>query len=155
MKRFNRVVLVVDEAEDKMQLTTFKVGLKSKEFVVALEKSLPRSMAKMLLQAQKYMNMEDALAAIEQGDVRKDKRSIQEDRKRKKRERGDHSSNRDSVKRRDDKASRMVKFTPLVMPVDKILMQIKDDHTFKWPKPLHSPPSVRDKKKYCCFHKDH
>ena len=79
VKRFNRVVLVGDEAEDKMQLTTFKVGLKSKEFVIALEKSLPGSMAKMLLQAQKYMNMEDVLAAIEQGDVRKDKRSIQED----------------------------------------------------------------------------
>ena len=51
MKRFNRVVLVVDEADDKMQLTTFKVGLKSKEFVVTLAKSPPESMAEMLLQA--------------------------------------------------------------------------------------------------------
>ena len=41
------------------------------------------------------------------------------------------------------------------MPVDKILMQIQDDHTLKWPKPLYSSPSVRDKKKYCCFHKDY
>ena len=56
---------------------------------------------------------------------------------------------------RDEKASRMVKFTPLVMPIDKILMQIKDNHAFKWPKPLHSSPSVRDKKKYYRFHKDH
>ena len=147
--------MVVDEAGDKMQLTMFKVWLKSKEFVVALAKSPLGSMVEMLLQAQKYINTKDTLAAIEQGDVRKDKRSIQEDRKGKKREKGDHSSNCDSVKRRDDKASRMVKFTPLVMPVDKILMQIKDDHAFKWPKPLHSPPSVRDKKKYCRFHKNH
>ena len=114
--------MVVDEAGDKMQLTTFKVRLKSKEFVVALAKSPPGSMVEMLLQAQKYINTKDTLAAIEQGDVRKDKRSIQEDRKGKKREKRDHSSSRDSVKRRDDKASRMVKFTPLVMPVDKILM---------------------------------
>ena len=35
MKRFNREVLEVDEADDKVQLTTFKGGLKSKEFVVA------------------------------------------------------------------------------------------------------------------------
>ena len=49
----------------------------------------------------------------------------------------------------------MVKFTPLVMPVDKILMQIKDEHYLKWPRPLHSSPHVRDKNKYCCFHKDH
>ena len=34
VKRFNREVLEMDEAEDKVQLTTFKVGLKSKEFVV-------------------------------------------------------------------------------------------------------------------------
>ena len=29
-------------------------------------------------------------------------------------------------------------FTPLIMPVDKILMQVKDDPTLKWPKPLSS-----------------
>jgi len=41
------------------------------------------------------------------------------------------------------------------MPVDKIIMQIKDDDALKWPKLLHSSPSIRDKKKYCHFHKDH
>ena len=49
----------------------------------------------------------------------------------------------------------MVKFTPLVMPVDKILMQIKDEHYLKWQKPLHSSPHIRDKNKHCRFHKDH
>ena len=32
------------------------------------------------------------------------------------------------------------------MPIDKILMQIKDDHPLKWPKPLNSSPSARNKK---------
>lgn len=41
------------------------------------------------------------------------------------------------------------------MPVDHILMEIKDEQCLKWPRPLQSPPSVRDKKKYCRFHKDH
>ena len=41
------------------------------------------------------------------------------------------------------------------MLVDKILAQIKDEHYLKWPRPLHSSPNVRDKKKYCRFHKDH
>ena len=49
----------------------------------------------------------------------------------------------------------MVKFTLLVILVDKILMQIKDDHYLKWPKSLHSSPNVCDKRKYCRFHKDH
>ena len=65
VKRFNKEVLEVDEAEDKMQLTTFKAWLKSKEFVVTLEKSPLESMAEMLLKAQKYMNAKNALAAIE------------------------------------------------------------------------------------------
>ena len=41
------------------------------------------------------------------------------------------------------------------MPANKILVQIKDEHYLKWPKPLHSSPNVCDKKKYCRFHKDH
>ena len=45
--------------------------------------------------------------------------------------------------------------TPLVMPVDKILMQIKGDHHLKWPKPIQSSPNVRDKRKYYYFHMDH
>jgi len=44
--------LEVDEAEDKLQLTTFKDGLKSKDFVATLAKSPPESMAEMLLKAQ-------------------------------------------------------------------------------------------------------
>ena len=61
----------------------------------------------------------------------------------------------DANRWRDDKGTRIVKFTPLVVPVDKILMQIKDEHYLKWPRPLHSSPYIRDKNKYCRFHKDH
>ena len=41
------------------------------------------------------------------------------------------------------------------MPVNQILTQIKDKHYLKWPRPLHSSPNVRDRRKYYCFHKDH
>ena len=58
-------------------------------------------------------------------------------------------------KRKDEKTPKTVKFTPLVMPIDKILAQIKDEHYPKWPGSLHSSPNVRDKNKYCRFHKDH
>ena len=75
MKWFNKEVLVVDEAEDQVQLTTFKAGLRSKEFVVALAKSPSASMTSLLMKAQKYMNAEDALAAIEVGGPRTSKTS--------------------------------------------------------------------------------
>ena len=47
----------------------------------------------------------------------------------------------------------MVRFTPLVIPVNKILTHIKDEHYLKWPRPLHSSPNIHDKRKYCRFHK--
>ena len=64
MKHFTRETLEVDKADDKVQLTTFKVGLKSREFVLSLGKNPPKMMAEMLLKVQKYMNTEDTLAAI-------------------------------------------------------------------------------------------
>ena len=44
-----------------------------------------------------------------------------------------------------------MKFTPLVMPVDQILTEIRDEPSLS----LHSSPNMRDKIKYCHFHKDH
>ena len=41
------------------------------------------------------------------------------------------------------------------MPIDQILIEIRDELSLKWPRPLHSSPNVRDKRKYCRFHKDH
>ena len=64
VKRFTRETLKVNKADDKVQLTTFKAGLKSREFVVSLVKNPFKTMVEMLLKAQKYMNAEDALTAI-------------------------------------------------------------------------------------------
>ena len=76
---------MVDEADDKVQLTTFKAGLKYRDFVVSLAKNPLKTMAEMLLKAQKYMNAEDALAAIEgvekPQEKRKKKRTTKEDEK--------------------------------------------------------------------------
>ena len=69
----------VDEADDKVQLTTFKVGLKFREFMVSLVKNPPKTMAEMFLKAQKYMNAEDALATIEGVKKPKEKRKEKED----------------------------------------------------------------------------
>ena len=63
MKRFTRKTLEVAEANDKVQLTTFKAGLRSKDLVASLVKNPPK-MAEMLRKVQKYMNAEDAVVAI-------------------------------------------------------------------------------------------
>ena len=54
-------------------MTAFKARLKSKEFMVSLAKNPPKTMAEMLLKAQKYMNVEDALVAIKDMEKRGEK----------------------------------------------------------------------------------
>ena len=154
MKCFTWETLEVDEANDKVQLMTFKAGLKSREFVVSHAKNPPKMMAKVLLKAQKYMNVEDALAAMKDVENPRDKGRKEDDCRGWKRE-GPNLQTSDGSKRKDKKTPWTVRFTPLVMLVDKILAQIKDDNYLKWPRPLHSSPHVRNKKKYCRFHKDY
>ena len=69
----------VDESDDKVQLTTFKAGLKSREFVVSLAKNPPKTMAEMLWKAQKYMNTENALETIEGVEKPNEKKKEKED----------------------------------------------------------------------------
>ena len=64
VKRFTRETLEVDKADDKVQLTTFKAGLRSRDLVASLAKNPPRTMVEMLIKAHKYMNAEDAITAI-------------------------------------------------------------------------------------------
>ena len=120
MKRFTQETLEVDETDNKVQLTTFKAGLRSRDLMASLAKNPPKTMVEMLLKTQKYMNAEDTLAAIK--DVKKpgDKGKKQDERRGQKRERPDRQ-NYDENKRKDDKGPRTVKFTPLIIPVDKIL----------------------------------
>ena len=130
----------MDEVNDKVHLTTFKAGLKSRDFVASLAKNPPKTMAEALLKAQKYMNAKEALATIDGVEKKKEK---EDDRRGQKRDRANRR-NDEGNRWREDKNSRPMKFTPLVMPVDQILTEIRDEPSLKWPRPLHSVPSLRD-----------
>ena len=104
VKRFTRETLEVDEANDKVQLATFKARLKSRDFVISLAKNPPRTMAEMLLKAQKYMNAEDALATIKDVEKSGDKGRNEDNHRGQKRERPDRRIN-DEGKRKDEKLS--------------------------------------------------
>ena len=112
--------------------------------MASLAKNPPKTMAEMLLKAQKYMNAEDAMAAIRDDEKPGDKGRKDDERRGQKMERPDRRII-DTNRRRDDKGTRIVKFTPLVVSVDKILMQIKDEHYLKWPRPLHLSPYIRER----------
>ena len=79
-------------------------------------------MVEMLLKAQKYINDEDALAAIEGVEKPKEKKKEKEDDQGGRKRDSADRQNAEGSRRRDDKNPCPVKFTPLVMPVNQILM---------------------------------
>ena len=61
-------------------------------------------------------------------------------------------------KDRDKKASPLAwsqQNTPLNMPLEQVLMQIKDDPSLKWLEKMKGDPNKRNRNKYCRFHRDH
>ena len=61
-------------------------------------------------------------------------------------------------KDRDNKTSPPVRnqqYTPLNMPLEQFLMQIKDDHSLKWLEKMKGDPNKRNRNKYCCCHRNH
>ena len=88
--------------------------------MVSLTKNPLKTMAEMLLKAQKYTNAKDTLASIKDVEKPGDKGRKEDDRRGQKRERPNQRMN-DGGKRRDEKSPKTVKFTPLIMPIDKIL----------------------------------
>ena len=135
-------------------MMTFQAGLNNPDLVFSLGKTLPTSMTDLLFKAQNYMNKEDGLTA--NGLTNKRKKEENAKSQGKKRNHKDNLSKAMASKSALEASSKKkLNFTPLLMLVDKILMQIKDDPTLKWPKLLSSSSKRRDSKKYCRFHKDH
>ena len=46
-------------------------------------------------------------------------------------------------------------YTPLNIPLDQVIMQIKDDLSLKWLERMKGDPNKHNKNKYCHFHRDH
>ena len=62
--------------------------------------------------------------------------------------------------RREDRRSKpltgkFTSFTPLIAPIDQVLMQIKDEEALTFLDKLKGDPSKRSRDKYCRFHCDH
>ena len=115
ISHFNKEVLSIDEADDKILVAAFTDGLRKGKFLFSLYKNDPKTMSKVLYRATKYMNAEDALSAREEKPKKRERQDdIQQDQGRKKAWIGD---------RRDERrpklpGGRFTSFTPLTAPVD-------------------------------------
>ena len=132
MKQFNKAVLEIDEADEQVIMTTFQDGLNNPDLVFSLGKTPPTSMTDLLFKVQKCMNGEDTLTSKQ----KKDKGAKSQSKK--KEHKDSHIEAKTSRSSLEASSKKKLKFTPLIMPMDKILMQIKDDLALKWPKPLSS-----------------
>ena len=54
-----------------------------------------------------------------------------------------------------DRKPKFTNFTSLIMSIEQVLMQIRDDPSLQWSKPISTLAERRDKNKYCRFHQDH
>ena len=63
LTKFNREVLLVNEADDKFILTAFMSDLQPENFLFSMYKDPLSTMDEMMYEAQKYMNGEDVMQA--------------------------------------------------------------------------------------------
>ena len=138
--RFNREALSVDEVDYKLLLAAFHNGVNSDLFIHKLYEKEPQSMAKLVHSAQNFMNAEDAIIAKK--------------RKRSKRIEGNPSRHqgprlkKGRTKERKDRDNKKPgpsvqnqQYTPLNMPLEQVLMQIKDDPSLKWLEKMKGDPN--------------
>ncbi|XP_075645078.1 uncharacterized protein LOC142616075 [Castanea sativa] len=109
-------------------------------------------MSDVLYRATKYINAEDTLLAREE---KPRKREREEDARQeigwKVRRTGDGQEDR----RSKTPSARFANFTLLNIPIDQVLMQIKDKGSLIFPGKLKGDPNKRPRDKYCRFHRHH
>ena len=154
--RFNREALSVNEVDDKLLLAAFHNEVNSDLFIHKLYEKEPQSMAELVHSAQNFMNAEDAIIA------KKRKRSERiEGNPSRHPEQGPHpkkgrkEERKDQDNKKSDPSARNQQYSPLNVPLEQVLMQIKDDPSLKWPEKMKGDPNKRNRNKYCCFHRDH
>ena len=108
--RFNRETLLINEADDKVLITTFTNRLQSGEFLFFIYKNNLKTMADMLYKATKYMNAEDAMIARR---GRSKKRERQDDPRPYKGRKLAQTNDRRDDRRSKPPSGRTMNFTPL------------------------------------------
>ena len=154
--RFNREALSVDKVDDKLLLAAFHNGVNSDLFIHKLYEKEPQSMAEIVYSAQNFMNAEYAIIAkkmkrSEKIEGNPNRQSEQGPRPKK----GWTEERKDRDNKKSSPSARNQQYTLLNVPLEQVLMQIKDDPSLKWPEKMKGDPNKRNRSKYCRFHRDH
>ena len=146
----------MDEVDDKLLLAAFHNGVNSDLFIHKLYEKEPQSMAELVHSTQNFMNAEDAIIAKKR---KKDERMEGNPARHSKQSSCPKKGRTEDKKDRDNKKAgplaRNQQYMPLNVPLEQVLMQIKDDPFLKWQEKIRGDPNKRNRNKYCRFHRDH
>uniref|UniRef100_A0A2N9I2W9 Uncharacterized protein n=1 Tax=Fagus sylvatica TaxID=28930 RepID=A0A2N9I2W9_FAGSY len=152
--RFNGEAMKIDRPKEDVTVTAFMAGLRKGDFLYELCKDPPETMSELMYEATKHMNAEDALEAMD--DPPPKRRKEVEDRKPEpSKQKVPKFTETPERKRTTAPPVKFSSFTPLNTPIDKLLLQIQDDPSLRWPGKIRSDPNSRPKNLYCRFHRDH
>jgi hypothetical protein len=152
--RFNEEAMKIDRPKEDVTVTAFMAGLRKGDFFYELCKDPLETMSELMYEATKHMNAEDALEAMD--DPPPKRRKETEDRKAEPaKQKVPKFSETPERKRTTAPPVKFNSFTPLNTPIDKLLLQIQDDPSLRWPGKIRSDPNSRPKNLYCRFHRDH
>ncbi|RVW77947.1 hypothetical protein CK203_048265 [Vitis vinifera] len=152
VKRFGQAVLQIEVCSMDAVLQSSREALSRHSIFESLAKKPPTTMDDLFRRANKYSMLEDDVRAATQQVLVAGRAS---------RDNADrHAKPPDRPKpvdRRQDGPSRPDRppVTPLSVSYEKLLPMIQGLSDFRWPRPLETDPSIRDRSKKCAFHKDH
>ncbi|RVW67553.1 hypothetical protein CK203_062355 [Vitis vinifera] len=153
VKRFGQAVLQIEACSMDAVLQIFKRSIcPGTPFFESLAKKPPTTMDDLFRRANKYSMLEDDVRVATQqvlvagrasrGDVEKNAKPP---------DRPGLSDRRQEGPNRPDRPP----LTPLSISYEKLLPMIQGLFDFKWPRPIGTDPSTRDRSRRCAFHKDH
>ena len=153
VKQFGQAVLQVEACSMDAVLQIFKRSIcPDTPFFESLAKKPPTTMDDLFRRANKYSMLEDDVRAATQQVLVAGRPS------RSNAERNTKPPDRPKPSdRRQEEPSRpeMPPLTPLSISYEKLLPMIQGLSDFRWPRPIGTDPSTRDRSRRCVFHKDH
>nr|XP_023887901.1 uncharacterized protein LOC112000031 [Quercus suber] len=139
--RFNRDALAVDEVDDKLLLAVFYNGVHSDLFIHKLYEQVPQTMVELVHSAQNFLNAEDAIIAKKRKRVEKvEANTMRQSKQSPRPKKGRMEDKRDREKKAGPSA-RNQQYTPLNVPLEQVLLQIKDEPSLKWPEKMKGDPT--------------
>nr|CAN83046.1 hypothetical protein VITISV_015526 [Vitis vinifera] len=153
VKRFGQAVLQIEACSMDAVLQIFKRSIcPGTPFFESLAKKPPTTMDDLFRRANKYSMLEDDVrAATQQVLVAGRPARSNTERNTKPPDRPKPSDRKQEGPSRPE----MPPLTPLSVSYEKLLPMIQGLSDFKWPRPIGTDPSTRDRSRRCAFHKDH